>query len=950
MIDDSARTRDLTVKGAVITMPVRWSDANSAGTARGVARTLAELARVLRAEPGREPVHIDLRSVELPAATGTEPISQIIPLVVRAALERWYGPLAVAAPLFVDGLSGVVRAGLLGSPSVRASHDDVLKSIETGRPASIFPSLRPDAPALDPDPIATSFVAYLIELDGGAVFAQFLARFDPEQSDDAANELYHQPLGSLEAAWQGFVRHRAREGTAFRALFRHLLPLLRPYRLATVELLVLMVLGVAVTLSIPLIIMQLIDHVIPHASGYRDLTVYSIALLLAFLINAAIGARRTYAQVWLNEKIVSDLNHLLFAHLQRLSHNFFARTRTSELMTTLSTDLQEVQSAMALVAGVGLYQAILATATGITVILLDPRLGFLVLVIVPVFAAGYSLLRSQWQREARGLQRLHAAAEQTALENLSAHAEVKAFGLEEHVIETYGGRHHAVFGSRLRLISLSALFESSLNLASGVGHVIVFGFGGYQIISGNGDVTIGILFAFAHLLPLFYEPIEKLADIGHLVEGAAAALDRVDEILDEPVAVTDKPGAVVLPPLANAIELDRVNFSYGGDHPIIRDLTLKIPAGAEVAIVGPSGSGKSTVIALLMRFWDPESGAVRYDDNDLREVSVASLRSQIGLVSQETFIFDTSIRENIAIGRPDATDAEIRDAAAAAQLDPFIMSLPAGYHTVLGERGVRMSGGQRQRLAIARALLRDPRVLILDEATSALDPQTETEIQETLATAARGRTLISVTHRLAAVVTADLIFVLDQGKLVESGNHTELVSAGGLYQRLYEEQMHYLHGGGVLRQGIDIDRLRVIPLFAGLSDEALEVVAGRFLLERHAAGQVVVREGDPGDKLYTVSRGRLEVLIDRPGGPVHVNTLREGEFFGEMAVLTGEPRTATVRTSSPTQLYSLAKSDFTLLMDHVPGLRESVEPTIAKRRARLEQIAATGPAEGPSND
>jgi ATP-binding cassette subfamily B protein len=744
----------------------------------------------------------------------------------------------------------------------------------------------------------------------------------------------------VEVSWHGFVRHRARERAAFTTLIRRLIPLLSPYRLATAELGILMVLGVALTLATPLIIMQLIDHVIPHATGYRDLVIFSLALLLAFFLNAAVGARRSYAQHWLNERVATDLNHQLFVHLQRLSHNFYARTRTSELMTTLNEELREVQEAMALVAGTGLYQALLATATAVTVILLDPLLGILVLVIVPVFGMGYALLRAQWQREARGLQRRHAAAEQTVLENLSAHAEVKAFGLEKHVIETYHGRHQAVFDSRLRLVSLGALFESSLQLASGVGHAVVFGVGGYQIIAGTGGVTIGVLFAFAHLLPLFYEPIEKLADIGYAVEGAAAALDRIDEIVEEPIAVADKPDAFDLPPLSREIRLDQVSFGYGGDQPILQDLSLTIAAGSEVAIVGPSGSGKSTIIALLMRFWDPEAGRVVFDEHDARDVTLSSLRAQIGLVSQETFIFDTSVRENIAIGRPDADDVEIERAAEAAQLHDFILSLPSGYHTMLGERGVRMSGGQRQRLAIARALLRDPRILILDEATSALDPQTETEIQETLAVAAKGRTLISVTHRLAAVVTADRIFVLDHGRLVEQGHHAELVKAGGLYQRLYEEQMHYLHGGGVLRQGIDIDRLRSIPLFTNLADEALRVVADRFLLERYAAGEVVVRQGDAGDKLYTISRGELDVLIAKGDGEQPVNTLHEGEYFGEMAVLTGEPRTATIRTSMPTQLYSLAKSDFTLLMDRVPGLRESVEPTIASRRVGLARAAA----------
>jgi ATP-binding cassette, subfamily B, bacterial len=863
---------------------------------------------------------------------------------VSAALANWYGEEVVAVPLFVDGLTGVLRAKLRSGADLRTAHDAVLATIEAGRPASIYPRLLLEASPADPDPIATSFVAYLMGLTDRRTFGEFLEAFVPYRRDLAADQVYHQPLGSLEAAWHGFVRHRAREGSAFQALIRQLVPLMRPYWLPTAEAALLMLLGVALTLAIPLIIMQLIDHIIPHSTGYRDLTIFSVALLLAFLLNAAVTARRSYALHWLNERVVSDLNQQLFSHLQRLSHNFFARTRTSQLMTTLNEDLREVQEAMGLMTGTGLYQALLATATGITVILIDPLLGVLVLVIVPVFATGYTLLRSRWQLEAQGLLRLHAAADQIAMENLSAHTEVKAFGLEDHVIHTYHDRHHAVFGSKLRLISLGALFESSLSIASGIGHVVVFGVGGYQIISGTGNVTIGVLFAFAHLLPLFYEPIEKLADIGHAVEGAAAALDRVDEIMDEPITVTDRPGAQEMSPALANIVLEGVNFSYGGDRPILNDLSMTIPAGSEVAIVGPSGSGKSTVLALLMRFWDPGQGRVLYGDTDLRDITIASLRAQIGLVSQETFIFDTSIRENIAIGRPDATDDEIEEAAKDAQLHDFIQSLPAGYHTMLGERGVRVSGGQRQRLAIARALLRNAHIIILDEATSALDPQTETEIQETLAVAAKGRTLISVTHRLAAVVTADRIFVLENGWVVEQGHHAELVTAGGLYQKLYEEQMHYLHGGGVLRQGVDIERLRSIPLFEHLADEALEMVADQFLLERYAAHETVVRQGEPGDKLYTISRGQLDVLLERDGGEQHVNTLHEGDYFGEMAVLTGEPRTASVRTSLPTQLYSLARSDFETLMGNVQGLRESVEPVIAARRIGLAKAAADGQA------
>ncbi|MDQ4099964.1 MAG: ATP-binding cassette domain-containing protein, partial [Chloroflexota bacterium] len=819
-------------------------------------------------------------------------------------------------------------------------------ALRSGRRVSIFPLDQHDDDDLG-RAVALSFVAWLIEGYGGPALGQYLAAFDPQRDDAAAAVAFHQPLGALEEAWLGTVRHEPRRATAFRTLARELLPLLRPHWLRTLELLALIVVGVGLSVAVPLTIMWIVDHIVAHAHGeYDDLTLWVGLLGLIFLANATVGGRRTYVHTWLTEQVATTLQHRLFAHLQRLSHNFYARARTSDLMAALTTDMREIQEAMTLVGGSGLYQLMLALATAITLLILDFVLGLLVLIVVPVFAFGYMTLRARWQREARGYGRVQAEAEHVAHEQFAANDEIKAFGREEQAVDRYHERHLALVGRHLRMVRLSAMFESTLHLASGAGHVVVFGYGGYQVISHSG-ATLGTLFAFAHLLPLFYEPIERLADVGHTVEGAANAFDHIDELLAEPVTVVDKPGAIDLPPLEHEITLDHVSFGYEDGRPTLHDLTLSIHAGGNVAIVGPSGSGKSTIVNMLMRFWDPEQGSVRFDGHDLRDVTLASVRGQIGLVSQDTFIFDTSVRENIAVGRLDATDAEIEAAAQAAQIDTWVAALPAGYHTVLGERGVRMSGGQRQRLAIARALLRNPAILVLDEATSSLDPRTETEIQETLAAVGRGRTVISITHRLPAVVTADHIFVVDGGRLVEQGHHAALVKAGGLYQHLYEEQMHYLHGGGVLRVGIEVPRLQRIPLFADLDRDALETVASRFMLERYAAEENVVRQGDPGDKLYAISRGQLDVLIapngDSDGQDARrVNTLREGDYFGEMALLTNEPRSATVRTTMPTQLYSLASADFAALMERMPSVRAAVARTVERRRA---ENAATAAAE-----
>ena len=862
-----------------------------------------------------------------------DPPRSLIGPLVRHLVSRWYGPEAIEADVMVTGLAGVVAGQVLKRPIIEDAHAHVRSLLLNDRNVSIFGGDDAAGSRHVQDEAATSFVAHLIDLFGSGSIGQYLAAYNPRRSDAAAVSEYYQPLGSLEEGWLRSIRHETTGGSAFRALFGQLVPLIRPHWQRGIELIVLMVVGVGLTIAAPLTIMHIVDHFLRLANGHSaDLVVFVALVVVVFVLNAACGARRNYVQNWLTEQSMITLHHRLFSHLQRLSHNFYSRTGTSELMTVLTDDLREIRGAIAMVTGNGLYQLLLALCTAITVLVLDLVLGLLVLVIVPVFAAGYVVLRAKWQREAHGFQRLQGEADHIAHENFSAHREIEAFGLQDHAIENYRERHQEMVGRQLRLVNLSSLFESTLHVASGLGYAVVFGFGGYQVISEQG-VTIGTLFAFAHLLPLFYEPIERLADLGHTVEGAAGAFEQIDDVLDEPIAITDKPNAIELGPLSKEIRFDHVTFGYDGGAPVLHDLNLTIPAGADVAIVGPSGSGKSTVINLLMRFWDPDEGRVLVDGHNLRDVTVDSVRRQMGIVFSETFSFNTSVRENIAVGQPGASDKDIEVAAAAAQLERYVNQLPAGYNTVLGERGVRMSSGQRQRLAIARALLRDPQVLILDEATSALDPQTESEILETLAVVDRNRTTISIKHRLAAVATADIIFVLDQGRLVEQGHHAELVKAGGLYQKLYEEQMLYLHGGGVLRVGIEPERLRRIPLFANLEGEALGAVADRFMLERYAADEAVVRQGDPGDKLYMISRGELDVLVQGNEGQRRIGVLQRGDYFGEMALLTGAQRNATIRTRIPTQLYSLAAADFEALMERLPEVRESVSKTVEWRQA-----------------
>lgn len=893
--------------------------------------------------PGGE--HEAIVRVTEPEAPG-EPIAW--PLT-RLLVPRWFGPNAAAATVVVDGIAGVIAARTETGPTVEEADEWVRGELEAGRPVSVFArTVTPDGMPADravDDRVATSFVASLVKASGEEPLRRFLAAYDPARRDRAALSAYQRPLGRLEEAWLGGLRRDTVGSAPFRALIRHMRPLLRPYLWTWLESVGYMLLGALLGLVLPLASKYLVDDVLPGGS-LRRLGLFVLVLLAVYVLDALVGVRRNYVAGLLNQSILMDLQERMFSHLQRLPHRFYANAKVGDLMSRLSTDLQAVQMAIATFIGTGIYLAFSAIVAAVTLLALSTLLGVLVLVVVPLFAVSYLALRTRFQVASYEYQRLTGEVASASQENLSSHAVIKAFGLADRAVASYHARLLGLRGAFMRLVVIGSLFEASMTLATTLGQLVVLGVGGYLVMEDR--LTLGTLLAFIGLLPSLFQPIAALSGVAQTVQKASGALDRVTELIDAPATIADKPDAPVLPPLSEEIRLEGVSFGYEPGQPILRDLDLTIPAGANVAFVGPSGCGKSTVINLLMRFFDPDLGRVLFDEHDLRDITIASLRGQIGLVFQDTFVFDSTVRDNIAIGRPDATDAEVIAAASAAQLDSYIAALPAGYDTVLGERGVRMSGGQRQRLAIARALLRDPRILILDEATSALDARTEAEIQEVLAAAARGRTTISITHRLASVTASDRIYVLEQGRLAEEGPFDRLVRAGGLFQRLYDEQMGHLTGG-VARVEVEAARLRSVPLFAALAEDALSAVANRLTLERYAPGDEIVRQGDPGAKLYVLVEGQAEVVVAEGDRERRVNILNPGDYFGEMALLNGATRVATVRATVPTELYALAKGDFNTLLEREPAVREAVTRTVAARRAALGAVApAASPAGLPS--
>lgn len=790
-----------TIAGGASAPPRGGSDWRLATTADGEHVLLA----VIRpASIGSPTPSGDLASVTAPGASLVRPL-------ILLAITRLFGAPAASATLVIDGLAGVVAARIGRGPAIDAINDQVRAALANGclpalgaisqppapaapaAPATPVDAVAPDAPGASentPDTFAaTSFVSYLIESAGAPALRQFLAAYDPTRRDQALLAAYHQPLGALEEAWLASLQRTPGRGAIRRFLFRDLLPLLKPYWRRELEVLAYMLFELVYGLALPLASKYVIDTVIPRRL-MGQLAAVILALLALYLLDALVGMRRVYVNAWINGRILIGLQEKMFAHLQRLPHGFYAAARIGDLMSRLSNDIEVVHEAMMQVAGVGLFLALRALATTVVIVALSPLLGALILVVVPLFAVSYLLLRSRLERASYEYQALTGQVAAVAQENLSAHALIKAFGRETQAVASYRARLLALLKVTLRLTVIAALFEVSMSLAITLGELIVLGVGGWLVIKGH--LTVGTLLAYIGLLGALFQPIGLLSNLGQTMQRASGALDRVMELLDAPVTIADKPGAAALAPLTREIRLEGVTFGYGDDQPILHDLDLTIPAGTHLAVVGPTGVGKSTIASLLLRFWDPQQGRVVVDGTDLQDALLASWRGQVGLVFQDTFVFDTTIRENIAIGWPGATDAQVALAARAARLDGYIGSLPAGYDTMLGEEGVRMSGGQRQRLGIARALLRDPRVLILDEATSALDASTEREIVETLAALAGSRTTISITHRLSWAARADHIIVLDGGRVAEQGAHAQLLRAGGLYQRLYEEQMSHL--------------------------------------------------------------------------------------------------------------------------------------------------------------
>jgi subfamily B ATP-binding cassette protein MsbA len=580
-----------------------------------------------------------------------------------------------------------------------------------------------------------------------------------------------------------------------------LLDYARPYKGRLAAAIAAMLFYAAASAGLVTLIKPLMDGVLGDQSnitlpfGVRvDLRTWSAAVLIAYLFKGLGAYFSTYVMTDVGQRVVRDLRNQLFGHILKQSASFFSRRTSGQLMSRITSDVQQIQVAVSETVGDLLREGLSVIGFAALMFYYDYKLALVVVTGAPIVVYPLVRLGQRVRRTSRRVQEELAYLSHITIEAFTGHRIVKAFGAESHEVSRFKKASERLYRTNLKVTSTVSVLPPLMEFLGGVAVVGLISYGSNRI--GAGGMTRGDFFSFVVAAFMMYGPIKKLSRVNTNLQQAIAASERIFEMLDTHSEVTERPGAKVLGPLRRGIDFRNVSFQYedGSDgqlmKDVLKDVSFSAEAGQVIALVGLSGAGKTTLVNLIPRFFDPKSGAILMDGVDIRDVTLKSLRAQIGIVTQETVLFDESIASNIAYGSPQATASDIEAAARAAHAHEFIVTLPDQYETWIGERGQRLSGGQRQRLAIARAILKNSPILILDEATSSLDAESERLVQEALANLMRDRTSFVIAHRLSTVRRADKIIALERGRVAEIGRHDELLArADGVYAKLYAQQL-----------------------------------------------------------------------------------------------------------------------------------------------------------------
>jgi ATP-binding cassette subfamily B protein len=590
----------------------------------------------------------------------------------------------------------------------------------------------------------------------------------------------HQPGGHLMRGGQrasvddwSWARTKRRLSTLYR--------LAKPYKAQTGTAIVALLAATAASLAPPYLVGRAVDEV---RHGRTNTLVW---IVVAFVGAGLLAIVATYAQTyftgWTGERMLADLRNLIFRHLQRLSLGFYERNRAGVIISRLTNDVEALDQLVTDGVTSLIQNTLTLVGTAVVLFFLDWRLALATMTVMPLMALATAWFRKRSGRAYREVRETLGAVTATLAEDIAGMRVLQSFTREDPARENFRHVSDRYRASNMQTVVLNGLYFPFVDFLSTAATAVVLGYGGW--LAYRGHVTIGTLVAFLGYLTNFFDPVQQLSSLYNTFLSAVAALDKITDLLDEEPEVGDADTAVELADIAGRVAFEGVRFAYGRGPEVLHGIDLDIAAGTTVALVGHTGAGKSTIAKLIARFYDPTEGRITIDGADLRDVTQESLRRQLGIVPQEGFLFAGTVAENIAFGNPSASRDEIVAAARTVGADEFVEALEDGYDTQLGERGSRLSLGQRQLVAFARALLADPRILILDEATSSVDIGTEQKIERALRRLLHGRTAFIIAHRLSTIRDADLIVVLEHGVVVEQGTHAELLAADGLYRSLY---------------------------------------------------------------------------------------------------------------------------------------------------------------------
>ncbi len=564
--------------------------------------------------------------------------------------------------------------------------------------------------------------------------------------------------------------------------FKRLFKLLKPYRTAVLWGSLFLVLVTAINLAIPLFVKELVDVVeVQKDLDLLNKMAWTIALL--FLLQMLFSTAHNYLYDITEKRVITDLRKIIFNHLHTLSTSFFVKRRTGEIMSRMTNDVTTIEGVITDVPATLLQQSIRLVGGIIIVIIMNWKLTFMILVLAPVMVLFAKTFGKKLKSLSREIQDKLATSTTIIEENISGMSLIKSFVRQTQEITRFDGAVEDSFQSAKKRVKISAFFGPMIGFIAFITALALLWYGGREVIAGT--LSPGEMVAFILYAVIIAGPMGSFARLYTRIQEGLGASERIFEILDTAPEVQDAPDAAPMPKIAGKVEIKNLHFHYREDQEVLKGLNFSIEPGEMVALVGPSGAGKTTLVQLLHRFYDPVSGEILVDGQNIRDIQMTSYWRQIGLVPQETLLFGGTIEENIRFAKEGATLDEIQEAARGANADTFINECPDGYQTVVGEKGIRLSAGQRQRIAIARAILKNPRLLILDEATSSLDNESEKLIQEALERLMQGKTSFVIAHRLSTIHNADKILVLDKGQIVETGTHQELMDHKGLYQYLY---------------------------------------------------------------------------------------------------------------------------------------------------------------------